>query len=188
MGVVHRRRATAYATHGISTIPFYIYYSMFGPQRVGDLIWAAADARCARLPRRRATAGRDDPGNGEGLQHQDGHSHVLLLESGAERCGAYDPAYAYELAVIVEEGIRRMYVHGESVFYYLTVENEAYPMPAMPDGAREGILRGLYKLQPAREPRTHRAQLLASGAHPARGRRSAGFAGAFTTWRPTCGA
>ncbi len=151
---------TAYATRGVNTIPFFIFYSMFGLQRVGDLIWAAADSRCRGFLVG-GTAGRTTLA-GEGLQHQDGQSH--LLASPVPNLLAYDPAYAYELAVIIEDGIRRMYVDGESVFYYLTVENEAYPMPAMPDGAREGILRGLYRLRPAPEPRKHRAQLLASGA------------------------
>ena len=151
---------TAYSTRGVNTIPFFIFYSMFGLQRVGDLIWAAADSRCRGFLVG-GTAGRTTLA-GEGLQHQDGQSH--LLASPVPNLLAYDPAYAYELAVIVEDGMRRMYLDGESVFYYLTVENEAYPMPAMPDGAREGILRGLYRLRPAREPGRHRAQLLASGA------------------------
>ena len=151
---------TAYATRGINTIPFFIFYSMFGFQRVGDLIWAAADSRCRGFLVG-GTAGRTTLA-GEGLQHQDGQSHLLAYP--VPNILAFDPAFGYELAVIIEDGIRRMYVDGESVFYYLTVENESYPMPPMPDGARDGILRGLYKLGPAAEPRTHRAQLLGSGA------------------------
>ncbi len=119
---------TAYSTHAVNTIPFYIYYSMFGFQRVGDLIWAAADAR-TRGFLMGATAGRTTL-NGEGLQHEDGHSHVAALT--VPTCRAYDPAYGYELAVIIEEGINAMYVRGEECFYYLTVYNESYPMPAMP--------------------------------------------------------
>jgi pyruvate dehydrogenase E1 component len=134
---------TAYATHGVPTIPFFIYYSMFGFQRVGDEIWAAADLRtrgflCG------ATAGRTTL-NGEGLQHQDGHS--LILASTVPNLRAYDPAFAYEIAVIVQDGIRRMYEVGESIFYYLTLYNENYAMNAMPEGAREGILKGMYKLK-----------------------------------------
>src|SRR5262245_13941684 len=131
---------TAYSTYGVNTIPFYIYYSMFGFQRVGDLIWAAADSR-ARGFLLGATAGRTTL-NGEGLQHEDGHSHVAALT--VPTCRAYDPAFGYELAVIVEEGIGRMFVKGEDVFYYLTVYNESYDMPAMPEGVRDGILKGLY--------------------------------------------
>jgi pyruvate dehydrogenase E1 component len=135
---------TAYATHGIPTIPFFIYYSMFGFQRIGDLIWAAADMR-ARGFLLGGTAGRTTL-MGEGLQHQDGHSHVLA--SSVPNLLAYDPAFAYELAVILRDGIRRMYQEGESIFYYVTLYNENYPMPVMPPGVEEGILRGLYKLRP----------------------------------------
>jgi pyruvate dehydrogenase E1 component len=136
---------TAYASHGIPTIPFFIYYSMFGFQRIGDLIWAAADMR-TRGFLLGGTAGRTTL-MGEGLQHQDGHSHILA--STVPTLAAYDPAFAYELAVIIREGIRRMYQIGEDVFYYITLGNENYPMPAMPEGAEEGILKGLYKLRPA---------------------------------------
>jgi pyruvate dehydrogenase E1 component len=129
----------------VPTIPFFIYYSMFGFQRVGDLIWAAADMR-ARGFLVGGTAGRTTL-SGEGLQHEDGHSHVLASTVPSLLC--YDPAFGYELAVIVQEGIRRMYEEGEPIFYYLTLYNEEYEMPAMPDGVREGILRGLYKLRPA---------------------------------------
>ena len=151
---------TAYSTRGINTIPFFIFYSMFGFQRVGDLIWAAADSRCRGFLIG-GTAGRTTLA-GEGLQHQDGQSHLLAYP--VPNILSYDPAFGYELAVIIEDGIRRMYVEGESVFYYLTVENESYAMPAMPEGARDGILKGLHKVSPAPAPRTHQAQLLSSGA------------------------
>jgi pyruvate dehydrogenase E1 component len=152
---------TAYATHGVNTIPFFIYYSMFGFQRVGDLIWAAGDSR-VRGFMLGATAGRTTLA-GEGLQHQDGHSHVLSLS--VPNCISYDPAYAYEMAVIIQDGIRRMYREQESVFYYLTVGNEPYVMPPMPDGAREGILKGMYRLQTASNQQAKlRAQLFGSGA------------------------
>jgi pyruvate dehydrogenase E1 component len=138
---------TAYATHGLPTIPFFIYYSMFGFQRIGDLCWAAADLR-TRGFLLGATAGRTTL-NGEGLQHEDGHSHVLA--STIPNLLAYDPAFAYELAVILQDGIRRMYGPDvkEDVFYYITLYNDNYPMPAMPEGSREGILKGLYKLRPS---------------------------------------
>ena len=131
---------TSYSNHGVNTIPFYVYYSMFGFQRVGDLIWAAADSRCRGFLMG-GTAGRTTL-NGEGLQHEDGHSQVVALT--VPTCRAYDPAFGYELAVIIENGINRMYVQGEDIFYYLTVYNESYDMPAMPEGVREGIIRGLY--------------------------------------------
>src|SRR4051812_29405904 len=155
---------TAYATHGVNTIPFFIYYSMFGFQRIGDLIWAAGDAR-ARGFLVGGTAGRTTLA-GEGLQHQDGNSHLFALAY--PNCIAYDPAFAYEIAVIIEEGIRRMYVEQESIFYYLTVMNEQYEMPAMPpggDATREGILKGLYKFRASSKPNAKwRAQLFGSGA------------------------
>ncbi len=152
---------TAYANHGINTIPFFIFYSMFGLQRVGDLIWAAGDSRCKGFLVG-GTAGRTTLA-GEGLQHQDGHSHVLALP--VPNLIAYDPAYAYELAVIIEDGIRRMYKNGEDVFYYLTVMNESYAQPAMPKGAREGILRGLYRLLDAPAKKGKKSvTLLGSGA------------------------
>jgi pyruvate dehydrogenase E1 component len=136
---------TAYATHGIPMIPFFIFYSMFGFQRIGDLIWAAADMR-TRGFLLGGTAGRTTL-MGEGLQHQDGHSHVLA--STVPNLVTYDPAFAYELAVIIQDGIRRMYEVGENTCYYITLGNEKYPMPRMPEGAAEGILRGMYKLRPA---------------------------------------
>jgi pyruvate dehydrogenase E1 component len=153
---------TAYSNHGINTIPFFIYYSMFGFQRIGDLIWAAADMR-TRGFLVGGTAGRTTLA-GEGLQHQDGHSHVLALS--VPNCLAYDPAFAYEIAVIIQDGIKRMYVDGESIFYYLTVTNEPLPMPELPSGkqVREGILKGLYRFKgsPAKDAKL-RAQLFGSG-------------------------
>ncbi|HZV05821.1 MAG TPA: pyruvate dehydrogenase (acetyl-transferring), homodimeric type [Gemmataceae bacterium] len=135
---------TAYATHGVPTIPFFIYYSMFGFQRIGDLIWAAADMR-TRGFLLGATAGRTTL-NGEGLQHEDGHSH--LLASTVPNLICYDPAYAYELAVILRDGIRRMYEQvTEDHFYYITLYNENYPMAAMPENVNDGILKGLYKFR-----------------------------------------
>jgi pyruvate dehydrogenase E1 component len=165
---------SAYATHGINTIPFFIYYSMFGMQRVGDLVWAAADTR-TRGFLLGGTAGRTTLA-GEGLQHQDGHSHLLSLA--VPNLVSFDPTFGYEIAVIIEDGIRRMYRDGESVFYYITVMNEQYEMLAMPEGAREGILKGMYLLRPAAgavegrpadkkaapKAAALRAQLLGSGA------------------------
>ncbi len=150
---------TAYATHGLNTIPLYIFYSMFGFQRVGDLIWAASDMR-ARGFLLGATAGRTTL-EGEGLQHQDGHSH--LLASAYPTIAAYDPAFMFELAVILQDGLRRMYQNQEERLYYLTLYNEPYPMPAMPHDAAEGILEGMYCFRPAAGGDRHRAQLLASG-------------------------
>ncbi len=152
---------TAYANYGVPTIPFFIFYSMFGLQRVGDLIWAAGDMR-ARGFLVGGTAGRTTLA-GEGLQHQDGHSHLLAMP--LPNLLAYDPAYAYEMAVIVREGIRRMYEQQESVFYYLTVYNESWIQPRMPEGAKEGILRGLYRLSaaPQLDARAPKVQLVGSG-------------------------
>jgi len=153
---------SAYATHGINTIPFFIYYSMFGMQRVGDLVWAAADTR-TRGFLLGGTAGRTTLA-GEGLQHQDGHSHLLALA--VPNLISFDPTFAFEIAVIIEDGIRRMYRDGESIFYYITVMNEQYDMLAMPEGTREGILKGLYRLRPSgrKKKAKGRAQLLGSGA------------------------
>ena len=148
--------ATSYSTHGLPMLPFYIYYSMFGFQRVGDLIWAAADQR-ARGFLVGATSGRTTLA-GEGLQHQDGSSH--LVAATIPNCVAYDPAHAYEIAVIVQDGMRRMLEEGEDVFYYLTVTNENNPQPGMPEGAREGILRGMHRIVTVEAPR---ARLLAAG-------------------------
>ncbi|PLW81485.1 pyruvate dehydrogenase (acetyl-transferring), homodimeric type [Kineobactrum sediminis] len=133
--------ATSYSTHGLNMLPFYIYYSMFGFQRIGDLIWAAADQR-ARGFLLGATAGKTTLG-GEGLQHQDGHSH--LLASTVPNCRAYDPAFAGELAIIVDHGMREMLEEQKDVFYYVTVMNENYAQPTLPDGAAEGIIKGLYR-------------------------------------------
>ncbi len=152
---------TAYATHGVNTIPFFIYYSMFGFQRIGDLIWAAGDARTRGFVLG-GTAGRTTLA-GEGLQHQDGNSHLLAYP--VPIVVSYDPAFAYELAVIIQDGIRRMYIDQESIFYYLTVMNEQYAMPAMPAGAAPGILKGLYKFRSTSMPKAPaRAQLFGSGA------------------------
>ena len=153
--------ATSYSTSNCPMIPFYIYYSMFGFQRVGDLAWAAGDCR-ARGFLVGGTSGRTTL-NGEGLQHEDGHSHVLA--STIPNCVSYDPTYAYEVAVIVQDGLRRMIGNQEDVFYYLTVINENYEHPAMPAGSAEGIIKGLYLLKPANaEKRGYKVQLLGSGA------------------------
>jgi len=151
--------ATAYANHGVAMIPFYIYYSMFGFQRIGDLAWAAGDLR-ARGFLVGGTAGRTTL-NGEGLQHQDGHSH--LQAAMIPNCVSYDPTFAYELAVIVQDGMRRMYQNQEDVFYYLTVMNENYAHPAMPQGAEEGILKGMYKFSAGKSKAKNKVQLLGSG-------------------------
>ena len=153
--------ATSYSTHGISMVPFYIYYSMFGFQRVGDLAWAAGDQR-ARGFLLGGTAGRTTL-NGEGLQHEDGHSH--LLSSTIPNCISYDPTFAYELTVIIQDGLRRMHQEQEDVFYYITVMNENYAHPELPKGAEEGIVRGMYPL-PAPKSKLKKApkvQLLGSG-------------------------
>ena len=150
--------ATAYSNYNVNMVPFYIYYSMFGFQRVGDLAWLAGDIQ-AKGFLLGATAGRTSL-NGEGLQHQDGHS---LIQAGTiPNCISYDPTYAYEMAVIVHAGMRRMYEDQESVFYYITAMNENYKHPAMPEGVETGILRGLYKLKPGGEHKL-KAQLLGSG-------------------------
>ncbi len=135
---------TAYFNHKVPMIPFFTYYSMFGFQRIGDMVWAFADSRGKGFLMG-GTAGRTTLA-GEGLQHQDGHS--LVLSSTVPTCHSYDPAYVYEVAVIVQDGIRRMYQEGEDRFYYITLYNEDYAMPEMPKGAEDGILRGIYKYQP----------------------------------------
>jgi pyruvate dehydrogenase E1 component len=152
---------TAYANHGVNMIPFYLFYSMFGFQRVGDFIWAAGDSQ-VRGFLVGGTAGRTTLA-GEGLQHQDGHSH--LLSSTVPNCRSYDPAYACELAVIVHDGLQRMFEQEERVFYYITCMNENYQHPALPDGAREGILNGMYELRNAGKGKKdrHRVQLMGSG-------------------------
>ena len=154
---------TCYSNHGVPMVPFFIYYSMFGYQRVGDLVWAAADSR-TRGFMLGGTAGRTTL-NGEGLQHEDGHSHVLF--SVVPNCRAYDPAFSYEVAVIIHDGLRRMFSEQEDAFYYLTLMNENYRHPPIPDGAREGILKGMYLLRegPKRSKKggRGRVQLLGSG-------------------------
>jgi pyruvate dehydrogenase E1 component len=151
---------TSYSSHDTPMVPFYTYYSMFGYQRVGDLIWAAGDSR-TRGFLLGGTAGRTTL-NGEGLQHEDGHSHLLF--SVVPNCRAYDPAFGYEVAVIIQDGLRRMVAEQEDVFYYLTLMNENYPHPAMPEGAVDGILRGMYPLREAsRRSRKPVVQLLGSG-------------------------
>ncbi len=151
--------ATSYAHQGVPMVPFYTFYSMFGFQRVGDLIWSAADAR-ARGFLCGATAGRTTLA-GEGLQHQDGHS--LVTAATVPSCQAYDAAFAYELAVIIEDGLKRMYVDNEDIFYYLTVYNENYEQPVMPEGSREGILQGLYQWSTGSVDLETRASLIFSG-------------------------
>ena len=151
---------TSYANHGITMFPFYIYYSMFGFQRVGDLMWLAGDIR-AKGFLLGATAGRTTL-NGEGLQHQDGHSHIMA--STIPSIMAYDPAFAYEIAVIIEEGMRRMYVANEEIFYYIAVHNENYAMPEIPKGAKEGILKGLYKFKSGQTGLKIKAHIFGSGA------------------------
>jgi len=151
---------TAYSTHGVPMIPFFIYYSMFGFQRVGDLIWAAADQR-TRGFLLGGTAGRTTL-NGEGLQHEDGHSH--LMSATVPNCISYDPTYAYELAVIVQDGLRRMYGEQEDVFYYITVMNENYDQPPMPEESAEDILKGMYLFQSGiSRKKTPKVHLLGSG-------------------------
>ncbi|MBV8146526.1 MAG: pyruvate dehydrogenase (acetyl-transferring), homodimeric type, partial [Gammaproteobacteria bacterium] len=149
---------TAYSNHGINMVPFYVFYSMFGFQRVGDFIWAAGDIQ-ARGFLLGATAGRTTLA-GEGLQHQDGHSH--LLASTVPNCLAYDPAFAYELAVIIQDGMRRMYAEQQSIFYYITLMNENYAQPPLPSGVEAGILHGGYPLQAGGRGKV-RATLLGSG-------------------------
>jgi len=150
---------TSYANLATNMIPFYFYYSMFGFQRIGDLIWAAADSKSKGFLLG-ATAGRTTL-NGEGLQHQDGHSH--LLASTVPTLLTYDAAFAYEIAVIIRDGLKRMYADGEEYFYYLTLYNESYPMPGMPEGVEDGIVRGLYRFKAAPKGKAHKAHLFGSG-------------------------
>jgi pyruvate dehydrogenase E1 component len=150
---------TAYASHAVNMVPFYIYYSMFGFQRIGDLMWLAGDIK-AKGFLLGATAGRTSL-NGEGLQHQDGHSHIFA--STIPTLLTYDPAFSYEVAVIIADGMRRMYEEGEEIFYYLTLYNDNYAMPAMPPGVEEGILKGLYKFKRGPEGKRHKAHILGSG-------------------------
>jgi pyruvate dehydrogenase E1 component len=151
---------TSYASHGVPVIPFYTYYSMFGLQRVGDLFWLAGDIR-ARGFVLGATAGRTTL-NGEGLQHQDGHS--LLHASTIPTCLPYDPAFGFELAVIIADGMRRMFVENEDIFYYLSLYNENYPQPPMPAGVENGIVKGLYKFKPGPEGKKLKAHIFGSGS------------------------
>ena len=151
--------ATSYSASAVTMIPFFIFYSMFGFQRVGDLVWAAGDMR-ARGFLVGGTAGRTTL-NGEGLQHEDGNSH--LMSGMVPNCVSYDPTFAYELAVIVQDGMRRMYQEGEDIFYYITVENENYTHPEMPEGAEEGIRKGLYRLSQGAD-NAKKVQLLGCGA------------------------
>jgi pyruvate dehydrogenase E1 component len=151
---------TAYSTHRITMIPVFIFYSMFGFQRIGDLIWAAADAR-ARGFLIGGTSGRTTLA-GEGLQHQDGHSHLIAMS--VPNIRAYDPAYSYELAVIIRDGMKRMYADNEDLIYYVTVLNEKYPMPAMPEGAEEGILKGMYRFRRSEQTGREKVHLFGSGA------------------------
>ena len=150
--------ATSYSTSNVPMIPFYIFYSMFGLQRVGDLAWAAGDMRCRGFLLG-GTAGRTTL-NGEGLQHEDGHSH--LLAATIPNCVAYDPTFAYEVAVIIQDGLRRMFKDQEDVYYYITLMNENYSHPAMPDGTEEGILRGMYLFREGSKQKPH-VQLLGCG-------------------------
>jgi pyruvate dehydrogenase E1 component len=151
--------ATSYSTNDVPMIPYYIYYSMFGLQRVGDLAWAAGDMRCRGFLLG-GTAGRTTL-NGEGLQHEDGHSHILA--STIPNCVSYDPTFAYEVVVIVRDGIRRMYEEQQDVYYYITLMNENYQHPAMPQGAEEGIVKGLYLLKAGGKGKGPRVQLMGSG-------------------------
>jgi len=150
---------TSYATHGVEMVPFYTYYSMFGPQRIGDLVWLAGDIK-AKGFLCGATSGRTTL-NGEGLQHQDGHS--LLHMSTVPTTMVYDPAFGYEIATIVADGLHRMYVEGEEIFYYIALYNENHLMPAMPEGVEEGILKGLYKFKPGAMGKKIKAHILGSG-------------------------
>jgi pyruvate dehydrogenase E1 component len=150
---------TSYSTHNVPMIPFFIYYSMFGFQRVGDLIWAAADQR-TRGFLMGGTAGRTTL-NGEGLQHEDGHSHIMAAT--VPNCVSYDPTYSYELAIIIQDGLRRMYVEQEDVFYYITVMNENYEHPALPKGEEQNILKGMYSFRKGAANTLPRVQLLGSG-------------------------
>ena len=151
---------TAYANFGVNLIPFYVYYSMFGPQRVGDEIWLAADSRTKGFLLG-ATSGRTTL-NGEGLQHQDGHSPILA--STVPTLYVYDPAFAYEIAIIICEGMKRMFYDGEEILYYLCLYNEDYPMPAMPPGVEQSVIKGLYKFKTGPDGKKHKAQILGSGS------------------------
>ncbi len=150
---------SSYSTHNVPMIPFFIYYSMFGFQRVGDLIWAAADQRCRGFLLG-GTAGRTTL-NGEGLQHEDGHSHII--SASVPNCYSYDPTFAYELAIIIHDGLRRMYVEQEDIFYYITLMNENYDQPSLPEGVAEDVLKGMYLFKKAAGAKKPCVQLLGSG-------------------------
>jgi pyruvate dehydrogenase E1 component len=153
--------ATSYSTSNVPMVPFYIFYSMFGFQRVGDLAWAAGDERCRGFLLG-GTSGRTTL-NGEGLQHEDGHSHVLSAT--VPNCISYDPTFGYEVAVIIQHGLQRMLADQEDVFFYLTLLNENYEHPAMPAGIDEGIIKGMYLFKSAPENTSgHKVQLMGSGA------------------------
>jgi pyruvate dehydrogenase E1 component len=151
--------ATSYSNHGVPMIPFYIYYSMFGFQRIGDLAWAAGDSR-ARGFMLGGTAGRTTL-NGEGLQHEDGHSHILA--STIPNCITYDPTFQHEVAVIIQHGMQKMYGENQDVYYYLTLMNENYIHPEMPMGSEEGIIKGLYALSREKKPGKKHVNLMGSG-------------------------
>ena len=157
--------ATSYSTHGVNMLPFYIYYSMFGFQRIGDLAWLAGDMRACGFMIG-GTAGRTTL-NGEGLQHEDGHS--LILSSTIPNCISYDPCFGYEMAVIIHHGMTRMLEKQESVYYYITAMNENYVHPAMPEGVEEGIIKGIYRLREAggesssKKKFDHKVRLLGGG-------------------------
>ena len=176
--------ATSYSSNDVPMIPFYIYYSMFGFQRIGDLAWAAGDMR-ARGFLLGATAGRTTL-NGEGLQHEDGHSHIISAT--IPNCISYDPTFRYEVAVIVQDGLRRMYAEQEDVFYYITVMNENYEHPAMPEGAQDGILKGMYLLHDAGAARAAARAIAGQRHDPARSDRRRRSAGPTSASRPTSGA
>jgi pyruvate dehydrogenase E1 component len=152
--------ATSYSTTGEPMIPFYIFYSMFGFQRTGDQLWAAGDAMSRGFVLG-ATAGRTTL-NGEGLQHEDGHSHIMAMN--VPCVAAYDVTYAFELATIIQDGMQRMYEKNENIYYYITLQNEDYPMPPMPEGAKEGILKGIYKFKTAEKKLGNHVQLWGSGS------------------------
>ena len=152
--------ATSYSNHQFTLLPFYIFYSMFGFQRIGDLAWAAGDLQ-AKGFLLGGTAGKTTL-NGEGLQHQDGHSH--LLASSIPNCISYDPSYAYELAVIIQHGLHQMYVENQSVYYYITIMNEAYRHPRLPENSVEGIIKGVYLLETLGESSSPRVRIFGSGS------------------------
>ena len=177
--------ATSYSHSNQVTVPFYIFYSMFGMQRIGDLAWAAADQR-ARGFLLGATAGRTTL-NGEGLQHEDGHSHIL--SSVIPNCVSYDPTYGYELAVIIHDGLRRMVTNQEDVYYYITLMNENYEHPALPAGAEQGILKGMYLFKESKVESEIARAAARLRHHPARSRSRRPSCWRRTgTWPPTSGA